>query len=247
MQAEAVSNKKSTLKGAFIEITPEAHARAGNTAADNSASSTSPGTPSAISAAEMHDLLAAAADRSNLYNSLGALLAAPLNAEHLQVLRSLPEIEQPQSQMHLAWTVLRKAAHDYTLQQIDDEYHQLFIGLGRGQVVPYGSWHLTGFLMEKPLGQLRADLRRLGFERAEGVAESEDHIASLCQAMAAIILADEIDFSTERQFFNDHIGSWSDQFFTALDEASGAGFYRAVGNLGNSFFSIEKQYLGMDL
>ena len=101
--------------------------------------------------------------------------------------------------------------------------------------------------MEKPLGVLRADLRRLGFERAEGVCESEDHIASLCQAMAAIIHADEIDFNTERAFFNDHIASWSDDFFRLLDEASCAGFYRAVGNLGSSFISVEKQYLSMSV
>lgn len=190
---------------------------------------------------------AAAADRANLYTSLGALLAAPATAEHLSVLRNLPEIELPQSSMELAWTVLRSAASDYTVEQIDDEYHQLFIGLGRGEVVPYGSWHQTGFLMEKPLGQLRADLRRLGFERAEGVCESEDHIASLFQAMAAIIQAEEIDFTVERAFFNDHIASWSDDFFHLLDEASCAGFYRAVGNLGSSFISVEKQYLGMSV
>lgn len=225
MQVE-VANKES-LQGAVIKISTEESFVAGET--------------------EALESNAAAVDRANLYTSLGALLAAPATAEHLAVLRNLPEIEQPQSSMELAWTVLRKAASDFSVEQIDDEYHQLFIGLGRGVVVPYGSWHLTGFLMEKPLGVLRADLRRLGFERAEGVCESEDHIASLCQAMAAIIHADEIDFNTERAFFNDHIASWSDDFFRLLDEASCAGFYRAVGNLGSSFISVEKQYLSMSV
>lgn len=223
MQAEVVS--KETPKGAIIKIS----------------------TPESIAASEAEQLeaSAAAADRANLYTSLGALLAAPATSEHLAVLRNLPEIEQPESSIEMAWALLRRAASDYTLEQIDDEYHQLFIGLGRGVVVPYGSWHLTGFLMEKPLGQLRADLRSLGFERSEGVSESEDHIASLCQAMAAIIVADEIDFDTERNFFSQHIASWSDDFFRHLDEASCAGFYRAVGNLGKSFISVEKQYLSM--
>ena len=122
--------------------------------------------------------IAAAIDRSNLYTSLGALLVAPATEEHCALLRELPEIEQPQSSMEMAWALLRKSAFDYTQEQINDEYHELFIGLGRGVVVPYGSWHLTGFLMEKPLGQLRSDLRDLGFEKSEGVSESEDHIAS---------------------------------------------------------------------
>ena len=191
--------------------------------------------------------IAASVDRSNLYTSLGALLAAPATEEHCALLRELPEIEEPQSSIEMAWALLRKSAFDYSQEQINDEYHQLFIGLGRGIVVPYGSWHLTGFLMEKPLGQLRADLRKLGFERNEGVSESEDHIASLCQAMSAIIMADEIDFETERAFFNDHIASWSEDFFSLVEDASCAGFYRAVALLGKSFIEVEKRYLVMTI
>lgn len=186
-------------------------------------------------------------DRANFYTSLGALLAAPASAEHCEALRALPEIESPETSLEIAWTLLRAAAHKYSLEQIDDEYHELFIGVGRGAVVPYGSWHQTGFLMEKPLGVLRADLKRLGFERAENVKESEDHIASLCQAMAAIITAEEIDFQTEQDFFNQHIASWVDGFFSEVQGASCAGFYRAVGNLGQSFMEVERQYLGMSI
>ena len=189
--------------------------------------------------------IAADRDRSNLYSSLGALLVAPATEEHLSALRSLPEIESPETSMEIAWTMLSKSAANYSSDQVDDEYHALFVGLGRGEVVPYGSWHLTGFLMEKPLGQLRADLRKLGFERNAGVKESEDHIASLCQAMAAIILAEEIDLDTERAFFNDHILSWAGEFFKLLQEANNAGFYRSVGFLGESFIEIENQYLSM--
>lgn len=188
---------------------------------------------------------AADIDRANLYTTIGALFAAPASEEHCAALRGLDPIENPETSIELAWTLLRAAAHDYTLGQINDEYHDLFIGVGRGIVVPYGSWHLTGFLMEKPLGLLRGDLRKLGFERSEGVKESEDHIASLCQAMAEIILAEEIDFDTERAFFNDHIASWSDDFFNLVESASVAGFYRAVAQLGQSFIEVEKKYLAM--
>ena len=186
-------------------------------------------------------------DRANFYTSLGALLAAPASTEHCEALRSLPEIANPETPIELAWTLLRAVAHQYSVEQIDDEYHELFIGVGRGAVVPYASWHLTGFLMEKPLGALRADLRKLGFERAENVKESEDHIASLCQAMAAIITAQEIDFETEQDFFNNHLAGWTIDFFSEVQNASCAGFYRAVGNLGSCFMDVEKQYLGMSI
>jgi len=186
-------------------------------------------------------------DRANFYTSLGALLAAPASAEHCEALRTLPEIDNPDTPLELAWTLLRAAAHQYSLEQIDDEYHELFIGVGRGAVVPYASWHLTGFLMEKPLGVLRSDLRRLGFERADNVKESEDHIASLCQAMSAIITAEEIDFETEREFFNKHLADWAGEFFGEVQSASCSGFYRSVAILGLSFMDIEKQYLGMNI
>lgn len=184
-------------------------------------------------------------DRANMYTTLGALLVAPVSENHLAALRELPEIDQPETSIEVAWAVLRASAHQSDVDQIDDEYHKLFIGLGRGIVVPYGSWHMTGFLMEKPLSELRADLRRLGFERNEGVKESEDHIASLCQAMAEIIVAEEIDLDTETAFFNDHIAPWADDFFQLVQDTPQSRFYRAVAQLGQSFIEVEKKYLAM--
>jgi TorA maturation chaperone TorD len=184
-------------------------------------------------------------DRANLYRTLGALLSAPASDEQLAALRQLPEIQNPETSLEVAWTVLRAVAQQHDLASIDDEFHTLFVGLGRGIVVPYGSWHITGFLMEKPLSLLREDLRRLGFERSEGVSESEDHIACLCQVMAEIILAEEIDFATEIGFFNDHIAPWAEAFFAQVQDPPAAGFYRAVAQLGQSFIEVEKKYLAM--
>lgn len=186
-------------------------------------------------------------DRSNLYTTLGALFGAPVSEEHHNALCALPEFDNPETSIEVAWKVVRAAALQNSLAQIDDEYHELFIGLGRGIVVPYGSWHITGFLMEKPLSHLRADLQRLGFERSEGVSESEDHIASLCQAMAAIILAEEIDFATEATFFNEHIASWAEDFFAQVQSTPSAQFYRAVAQLGQSFIEVERKYLAMTI
>ena len=62
----------------------------------------------------------------------------------------------------------------------------LFIGLGRGELLPYGSSYLTGFLHERPLARLRADLGPLGIERAEGNA-SLKIMPRLCEIMAGIV------------------------------------------------------------
>ncbi len=184
-------------------------------------------------------------DRANTYVALGALLSAPAGDDLLNAIRSMEPATAPETPLEMAWEMLRKAAESGDIAAIDDEYHDLFIGVGRGQVVPYGSWHLTGFLMEKPLGLLRAELRRLGFERRGDVPESEDHIAALCQVMAAIITSEDIDFATQRNFYNEHLSPWVADFLNQLQAAPAADFYRAVGNLGECFFSVENQYLSM--
>ena len=118
--------------------------------------------------------------------------------------------------------------------------------MGRGEVVPFGSWYLTGFLMEKPLALLRADLERFGIERQEGVPESEDHIAALCDAMALIIRSgEEIPFAAQQAFFAAHLEPWAGRFFEDLQAAPSANFYRAVGFFGASFIDVERQLLGM--
>ena len=189
--------------------------------------------------------------RANAYGLLATLLAAPPSADVIDVLQKI-DSEDPaiaeQGAMGAAWQLLRSASDRFSLGSIDDEYHTLFIGVGRGEMVPFGSWYMTGFLMEKPLSLLRNDLQQLGIERQEGVFESEDHIAALFETMATIIASGkEISWDTQRDFFLRHIEPWATKFFDDLLTAEAARFYRAVANLGHSFIEIEKQYLSMSV
>jgi TorA maturation chaperone TorD len=144
-----------------------------------------------------------------------------------------------------AWSYLRLASEHAVASDVDDEFHQLFIGLGRGELVPFGSWYLTGFLMERPLGRLRDDLSALGFERQEGVREPEDHIAALFEVMALLIRDPRVTLGSEQKFFSDHIEPWAGRFFADLEAAGEARYYRAVGRLGSAFFGVEKESLAM--
>ncbi|MEW8584258.1 MAG: molecular chaperone TorD family protein, partial [Candidatus Thiodiazotropha sp.] len=112
------------------------------------------------------------------------------------------------------------------------------------ELVPYGSWYLTGFLMEKPLGRLRDDLARLGFQRQEGVTEPEDHVAALCEVMGMLI-TEGIEFERQSHFFESPMAGWLERFFADLSEAKTAVFYRAVGRFGAAFAAMEKRYLSM--
>ena len=147
--------------------------------------------------------------------------------------------------MGTAWLALKQSAGQYDLEQLDDEYHDLFIGLGKGQVVPYGSWHMTGFLMDKPLSDLRDDLARLGIAASGDSKDPEDHIAALFETMSILITADDVEGYQQRRFYIRHLHPWAEKFFKSLQAAPSARFYRSVGLLGQRFVELENVYLNI--
>ena len=180
--------------------------------------------------------------RAGIYSLLGALLAAPPDTE---LLDSLSNLQPGTGVLAPAWELLAQAARQARPAQLQEEYHALFIGLGRGELVPYASWYLTGFLMEKPLAQLRAELRRIGFARQDGVAEPEDHATAICEIMAMIIVENALSLDEQTIFFAAHVGSWLPRFFQDLGQAESADFYRAVAGLGARLMDVEQQYFAM--
>lgn len=181
--------------------------------------------------------------RSGLYGLLAALLRAPPESELLDLIGRLEvETVRDGSELALALRMLSLAAGHTPEPALRDEYHALFIGLGRGELMPYGSWYQTGRLMEQPLARLRADLARLGFEPADAVDEPEDHIAALCEVMGFLI-RDRVDPELQRRFFDDHLGNWAEDFFRDLSEARAAVFYRSVARFGLAFMALEKSCL----
>ena len=179
--------------------------------------------------------------RANAYGLLGALLAAPPRQEHFDLLAS---VDPPSGEgLGAAWRELRRAAENAGPEAVDDEYHALFVGLGRGELIPYGSWYRTGFVMDKPLAVLRSDLAALGFERRDGVKEPEDHAAALLETMALIAADPEHGLDVQRWFFDRHVATWMRTFFADLHAADSARFYRAVGQFGEQFIAFEMKYL----
>ena len=182
--------------------------------------------------------------RIGAYGMLARLLRSSPDGSVLDRVAGFAEVEPAQDELALAMSMLGLAASTSRPEAVDDEFHNLFIGMGRGELVPYGSWYLTGFLMERPLGRLRDDLARLGFQRQQGINEPEDHVAALCEVMAMLI-GDGSTIEAQAQFFDSHLADWLEGFFTDLSEAKSAIFYRAVGRFGAAFTGLEKHYLSM--
>ena len=184
--------------------------------------------------------------RAGAYGLLAALLRDHPEQDMLDHVAALAAIDQTNDELSLAMSMLGLAANDSSPESIDAEYHALFIGLGRGELVPFGSWYQTGFLMEKPLAVLRDDLVVLGFERHSDSHEPEDHVAALNEVMAMLI-GDGQALSRQADFFSAHLSPWIDHFFADLSTAKNAVFYRAVGRFGSAFIEFERNYLSMNV
>ena len=182
--------------------------------------------------------------RAAAYSIIAALLRDVPGEETLRQITAFEQVGVDEDDMLLAMSSLGLASQAVDRDAISEEYHKLFIGIGRGELVPYGSWYLTGYLMEQPLSALRDDLAELGIERDAQVSEPEDHIAALCEVMS-ILISDSADLSTQLRFFEKHLGSWCEKFFQDLEAAESASFYRSVGRFGSAFISIDKYYLNM--
>jgi TorA maturation chaperone TorD len=179
--------------------------------------------------------------RAQIYQLLGVLLGDPPSRELLQGLASL---QGDSTALGVAAKNLAALAERTTPYDAEREYNNLFVGVGRGELLPYASYYLTGFLNEKPLADLRTDLMARGVTASDDVKEPEDHIGTLCEIMAGIITGEFVcdsDLSSQKAFFDAHLAKWAALFFTDLEEAQSAIFYAPVGSLGRAFMIVEAE------
>ncbi|MBX9588337.1 MAG: molecular chaperone TorD family protein [Hyphomonadaceae bacterium] len=177
--------------------------------------------------------------RAQEYALLSTLLSRSPDA---QLMARMARLRGDPSPLGLAHAALGEAAARSNVERAGREYFDLFIGLGRGELLPYGSYYLTGFLFERPLARLRSDLKRLGIERTEGQSEPEDHAAILCEVMAGLAgRTIEAPAGADREIFQKHMAPWMGRFFGDLERSQTADFYARVGALGQTFMEVETE------
>lgn len=178
--------------------------------------------------------------RSHTYRLLARLLNAPPDAELLAGIADIDiaAADRP-SVLAEAWQALIDATANSDVAGLSEEYHRLFIGITGGELLPYKSWYFTGFLMEKPLAELRSDLQTLGIERRPGVCEPEDHLAAIFETMALLI---DSQNAQQGYFFHQHVESWGQKFMADLKRVAQSGLYVSIGHLGWHFIHTERNY-----
>src|SRR5437588_12792966 len=153
--------------------------------------------------------------RAQEYGLLARLLREAPDAALLKQIGQLQDDQTPLGAAHFA---LAEAAKQADAAAIEHEFFDLFIGVGRGELLPYASYYLTGFLHERPLARLREDLTRIGITRADNNPEPEDHAAILCEIMAGLaggrFAAPQ---GSDREIFERHLVPWIGRFFADLE------------------------------
>jgi len=177
--------------------------------------------------------------RAAEYGLLSLLLGKAPDAD---TLKRVATLKGDASDLGMAHVELAAAAAATDDRAVSKEFFDLFIGLGRGELLPYASYYLTGFLHERPLARVREDLRALGIERAGTSREPEDHIAILLEVMAGLARNDfEAEFVEQARFFERHLKPWAARMFADLEMSPSARFYRAVGRTGRVFMELESE------
>jgi TorA maturation chaperone TorD len=187
--------------------------------------------------------------RAELYGLLAALYYAPSAPELMAQLRvAVTEAPAPGGFLEEPWRALVGAARELDDASIATEYVTLFGGVGKPEVYLFGSFYLSGFLNEKPLAALRADIAELGLARDDAMSETEDHFAYLCEVMRYLIAGDDVavaNLTRQQAFFATHVQPWVLRMCDALQAHPKARFYAAVAGLTRAFVAVEAQ--GFDM
>ena len=185
--------------------------------------------------------------RADMYSFLANLLRAEPDEKLVKQLTLLKSDDSP---IGKSIKTLSKLATSLDLPTIRDEYVKIFLGVGRGEILPFASYYLTGFLKDKPLAKLRQDMQDIGIKLEDEVKEPEDHIASIFDMMSGLILGKfekKYSITDQKDFFNKHLAPWVDLLMRDIESSKIAVFYSPIGTIGKEFMEIERASFSMNV
>jgi len=149
-----------------------------------------------------------------------------------------------------AWNNLILASTAMDAEAAEQEYTDLFIGVGRSNVDLHASHYLTGPASEKPLVAVRSDLARLGLSRRDRVTMYEDHLSALCETMRLLVAGDgqrqPAPIAAQREFFDRHIAPWVFDCCDAIRKCPLANYYQRVAEFTDLFMAVERDSLAIE-
>ena len=193
--------------------------------------------------------VAAAAEneaRAALYAVLAHLFISSPSTELLRhIVDSRKLLADDTSPLVQEWNKLRAAAAAAQVDAVRGEFDEVFVGTGRPPVSLYASSYMSGRQRGQLLAELRDDLGRIGYARAEGSEEYEDHLSALCDVMRGLVIdetATADGFEKQKVFFRDYLAPWYGRAADAICKCERTDFYRIVAGFANAFLTNETEY-----
>ena len=187
--------------------------------------------------------------RADFYALLARLYADGPDAGLLRAIASAEPITGD-SPFARAWTALVAASGVMEADAANQEYTDLFIGVGKSEVNLHASHWLAGAMMERPLAELRGELNALGIARRPEVTMLEDHLSALCETMRLLIAGHDerrpAPVATQRAFFERYILSWVFPCCTAMKGNTIANYYARVAEFTEQYMALDRDALAMD-
>ena len=189
--------------------------------------------------------------RAEFYALLARLLAAPPDAPLLALIGASDLWPDADTQpLAAAWNNLVLASRAMDAEAAEQEYTELFIGVGKSEVNLHASHWLSGFMMEKPLAELRTQLAELGLARRPGVTTLEDNLGALCETMRMLVAGSPgrrpAPIAVQRAFFERHIAPWAQDCCSAIRNCPVANYYVRVAEFGSLFLAVERDSLAIE-
>lgn len=193
------------------------------------------------------------AARARWYGLFATLFRAPPSREWLAAIAAGADATGASADDHSplarAWRDFARACGQADAAAVREEFDTAFLGVGKADVIPYASYHLSGFLNDRPLVELREHLAALGLARRADIGETEDHLSALCQTMAWLIAGDagkERDLAVQREFFSRFLAPWFESLCDTIEHSGVTDFYKHGGRLLREFLAIERLAFDFD-
>jgi TorA maturation chaperone TorD len=189
--------------------------------------------------------------RADLYAVLARLFADAPDAAFLATLGGADRLAGPLANpVAAAWNRLLDASAAMDADAAAQEYTDLFVGVGKSDVNLHASHWESGFMMEKPLADLRGELDSLGLARKSAATMLEDHLAALCETMRIMIegVGDRppSSMTDQRNFFQKRLSPWVFDCCAAIEKSSLANYYRRVAEFTTLFMALERDSIAME-
>lgn len=208
--------------------------------------------PVESSAVQMHHAIAPEdAARAEFYALLARLFAGPPDAALLTALGAAQLWEDDGANpLASAWNNVVLASRAMDVAAAEQEYTDLFVGVGKSEVNLHASHWLAGFMMEKPLAELRTELAELGLARLPGVITLEDNLAALCETMRVLVAGRGVrppaSAAVQRDFFERRVASWAFRCCSAAADNTVANYYKRVALFASQFLAVERDSFAIE-